>query len=186
MGYKIQVSGMRVILLLLIPFSVMAGEATFTWTKPNPAWLPDPPGTAPAGWVIDEYRLYCTIVNAGQPDIIYNQTIIGYDTETATYTDIPAGEMSCFMRSWTSGNGTTSIESADSITVTKTIVDSVSPNPPALFDFVQAGIRQRMIASGQQLTSTTTYQIANQTYRVRCRISKSQGNQLISVCEDLN
>ena len=176
----------RYLLIFLFVFgNAVAGEATFTWTKPNPAWLPDPPGTAPAGWVIDEYRIYCNIVNPGQPDQAYNKTVLGYDTETVTYTDIPPGEMSCTMRSWTSGNGTADIESTDSMTVTKTITDSVSPAPPAIFDFIQAGIRKRMILSGQQLTSTTTYQIANQTYRVRCRMSKSGNNQLISVCEDL-
>lgn len=176
---------MRWLILLFFITPAFAGEATFTWTKPNPAWLPDPPGTAPTGWVINEYRLYCTIVNLGQADITYNKVIPGYDTETATYTDIPSGDMSCHMTSWSNGDGTMDLESANSQTVTKLITDSVSPQPPALFDFVQAGIRQRMIASGQQLTSTTTYQIAGQSYRVRCRISKSQGNQLISVCEDL-
>ena len=169
------------LILLFFCGSAIAGEATFTWSKPDPKW-DNGTNIHPQGWDIDEYRIYCTIVNQGQPDITYNKTIVGYNIETVTYTDIPAGDMSCVMRSYTTGGN---IESADSVTVTKTIVDQVSPNPPAVFDFIQASIRKRMIASGQQLTSTTTFEIANQTYRVKCRMSKSANNQLISVCEDL-
>jgi len=162
-----------------------AGEATFSWTMPDPAWEPDPPGTAPAGWIINEVRLYCTILNQQQQPITYNKTGISPDASPLTYTDIPSGEMSCHMTSWSNGDGSMDLESANSPTVTKTITDISSPKPPAIFDFIQAGIRQRMLKNGQQLTSTTTYQIAGQSYAVRCRMSKSAGNQLISVCEDL-
>jgi hypothetical protein len=117
-----------IILFALVSFQAKAGSADFTWTIPNPAF--DAP--VPADWIIDEYRLYCTIDPGGGPSISYNQVILGYTTDAASYNDIPGGMMSCYMTSWSIK---ANAESLPSNTVTKFILDIVHPAPPAEVNF---------------------------------------------------
>lgn len=122
------------LIAVLLTFSLMfgqarAGSADFTWTIPNPAF--DAP--VPADWIIDEYRIYCTIdPGNGQPKVQYNQVVFGYTTDAASYNDIPGGDMTCYMTSWSIK---ANAESMPSNTVTKFILDAIHPNSPGSLDF---------------------------------------------------
>lgn len=112
--------------LFAVSANTFAGDATFSWVKPNPAFT----SAVPPGWVIDEYRVYCDTGG-----VATNYTVQGYDTESLSVTDLPAGDMSCYMTSWSAAAG---LESDPSNTVTKTIYDTPGVNPPTLFDFAPA------------------------------------------------
>ncbi len=111
---------------MLWSFGVFAGDAIFTWTKPVPAF----DVSVPAGTVIDEYRIHCTV---GASNFVI--VVSGYDTEQYDATGLVPGSHTCYMTSWSVG---ANAESVDSESVTKTIFDASSPNPPAFFDFVPA------------------------------------------------
>ena len=112
--------------LLLISAPLFAAEATFTWSKPDPAFNSPPP----PDWIIDEYRLYCDVDTGAS----WSATIPGYDTETYTATDLVFGTHTCYMTSFSAGYGG---ESAASAPVTTQIFADSGPNPPAGFDFKQ-------------------------------------------------
>ena len=169
------------IFALFFPGLAYAGEATFTWNMPAPAWDDPQP---PASWVINEVRLYCTITNSGQPDQTYNRSGIDPAASPLTYTDIPPGDMSCHMTAWSNGDGTMDLESVPSATVSKTIIPGYSPRPPAVFDFIP-GVARRINPSEGEIVSTTSYQVAGKTFTVQCRYQASANNKLISVCEDI-
>ena len=151
-------------LLLFIAFlftgNALAGEATFNWLKPFPMFEENAdgsPAVVPPDWTIDEYRLKCTVSVSGQPAASYTRTILGYDTETVTYTDLPNGDTTCIMTSWSAGNG---LESIDSNSVTKFVMDPVFPAPPTVFDFVPLaavqGIRSPILRSRTVIISANS------------------------------
>lgn len=117
---------MRFILLLFLSLgipSLFAGDATFTWSKPVPAFPPDADPTL----VIDEYRINCTVDGINP----FQKIVPGYDTETISYTDIPAGLVNCSMTSFSLLGG----ESVPSNTASKQVSQATSPNPPQTFSF---------------------------------------------------
>lgn len=113
------------IILILFSTTVSAdGSAIFTWAKPVPAFTgnPDP------AWIINEYRLRCTVDSIPVPDRI----ILGYDTETVSYDDMLEGMTACFPVSYSAGAG---VESITGATVTKMVYQDTLPNPPQNFNF---------------------------------------------------
>lgn len=112
--------------LILTAGPGVSGDANFTWIKPDPAF----DAVVPAGTIIDEYRIYCTV---GSNDFVI--VVPGYDTEQYNATGLTPGSYTCFLRSYSDAQG---LESIDSNSVTKVIYDPSSPNPPASFVFVPA------------------------------------------------
>jgi len=124
-------------LLLLLLFSFCShvsaqtplGSAKFTWIIPNPAFN----APVPSDWVIDEYRIYCTVDQGdGSPKIVYNKVVYGYTTAAASYDDVPGGELFCYMTSWSIK---ADAESEPSNTVSKFVLTTIPPGPPTDFDF---------------------------------------------------
>jgi len=116
---------MRILIVALALFAstAFAGNATFTWLKPSPAF---PAGADPT-WIIDEYHINCTVDGINP----FQKIVPGYNTETVSYTDIPIGIVSCSMTSFSILGG----ESVPSNTVAKQVYQATSPNPPQTFSF---------------------------------------------------
>jgi len=165
------------ILLLIAASPVFAGSATFTWNKPAPAWngIPDP------GWIINEYRIYCTNNTTAES---YTRTVPGYDTETVTYNDLPAGDTACRMTSWSAASGGNGLESSFSTTVTKFISEGATPAPPTIFDFIpQLAAGTIPPGAGPAYTSRTIVTVAGSRTRVNCSFKRSARGNAVSVCK---
>jgi hypothetical protein len=168
---------MKKLLLILFLFAgnAVAGEATFTWLKPVPPW----DVVVPPAWVIDEYRIKCTVVVPLQPDVSYTRVVPGYDTETVTYDDLPNGDTTCVMTSWSNGSGS---ESIDSASVNKFVFNAdVNPNPPTIFDFVPLaalqGIKTAKFKSRTVITSAN-----NKRHVVNCIFKTGKKGKRITAC----
>jgi hypothetical protein len=114
--------------LALMCSTVYATDVVFTWSKPTPKFT----SALPPTYDIDEYHIYCNVDEGGPAAAIYEQTALGYDTETITATGIPDGQMTCIMRSYSL---LLDRESADSDAITKHIVGGTVPGKPIRFNF---------------------------------------------------
>ena len=172
------------LLFVFFALTAQAGEATFTWTKPFPMFEPNADGTpavVPPSWTIDEYRVKCVVQTLGQADVNYTRIVLGYDTETVTYTDLPNGATTCIMTSWSAGNG---LESIDSNSVTKFVMDAITPAPPTVFDFIPlVSVLGLPIPANQVIRSTSEITIAGYVYNVDCTIRLTHLGKLATVCE---
>jgi hypothetical protein len=173
-----------ILILALFAGNAFAGSATFNWTMPVPIWVPLPDGSqpiVPADWTIDEYRIKCVAVVPGQPDNSYTRTVRGFASNTVTYDDLPNGDTTCHMTSYSAGAGT---ESAPSIEVTKFIMDAVTPAPPTIFDFVPLVSSLGLpIPANQNIQATSTIVIAGHAYKIDCVIRLTHMGKLTTVCE---
>ncbi len=173
------------LLIALFTLTAHAGEATFNWIKPFPIFTPNADGTpavVPPDWTIDEYRVKCVVTAAGQPDVNYTRIVAGgYDIETVTYTDLPNGDTTCIMTSFSLGNG---LESIDSNSVTKFVMDATSPAPPTVFDFIPlVSVLGLPVPANQVIRSTSRINIAGNIYSVECEIHLNHQGKLVTVCE---
>lgn len=173
-------------LLCLVVFAgnVSAGSATFTWTMPVPIWEPLPDGSqpiVPADWTIDEYRIKCVAVVPGQPDNSYTRTVQGFASSTVTYDDLPNGDTTCHMTSFSAGANRESRASHD---VNKFVMDDVTPSPPTVFDFVPLVSSLGLpIPANQNIKATSEIKIAGHVYLIDCTIRLTHQGKLTSVCE---
>ena len=113
----------------LLSFQVSAADVQFTWNKPVPAFSETPP----AGWLIDEYRVYCSVDDGNGTITDFNTTAFGYDTESILATGIAAGIYTCYVTSY---SALPNLESVQSNTITKTISSTAVPGEPTNFDFI--------------------------------------------------
>lgn len=115
-------------ILLLVTLPASAGDALFNWVKPDPAFTFEPP----PGWIINEYRIYCSVAETGGT---WAATVPGYDSENYQALDLVVGTHSCYIVSY---SASCDCESDPSQTVTKQIFSDQGPNAPAGFDFNQS------------------------------------------------
>lgn len=172
-----------IFLLALLAGTAHAGEATFTWTPPVPIWEPEPDGSQPVvppNWTINEYRIKCTVVVSGQPDQTYTRVVADYDSTTVSYSDLPNGATSCHMTSYSEGAGT---ESRPSITVSKFVMDDVTPAPPTVFDFMPlVSMLGLPIPANQVIRSKSVINIAGNAYTIDCMVRLNHRGKLITSC----
>jgi len=172
------------LLIALFALTAQAGEATFNWIKPFPMFEENAdgsPAVVPPDWTIDEYRVKCTVTVPGQPDVNWIRTVLGYDTETVHYTDLPNGQTDCIMTSWSAGNG---LESIDSNSVSKFIMDPITPAPPTVFDFIPlVSVLGLPVPANQIIRSTSRINIAGNIYNVECTIRLNHQGKLSTICE---
>lgn len=119
----IEMKKLMIAVLLCFSTFAQAGDAIFTWLKPVP---PFPVGADPT-LIIDEYHINCTVDGISP----FQKIVPGYDTQTASYTDIPEGLVSCSMTSFSILGG----ESIASNIVAKQVFQVTGPNPPNSFSF---------------------------------------------------
>ena len=174
-----------IFLLAIFALTAQAGEATFNWIKPVPMFTDNAdgsPAVVPPDWTIDEYRIMCRVTVTGQPAVSYTRIITGgYNIETVTYTDLPNGETTCVMRSWSAGNG---LESIDSNSVTKFVMDSITPAPPTVFDFIPlVSVLGLPVPVNSTIRSTSRINIVGNIYTVECTIRLNHKGKLVTVCE---
>lgn len=175
-------------LIILIAFlfsgSGLAGEATLNWIKPNPMWEPNADGSpfvAPPNWTIDEYRVKCAVIVNGQP-VNYTRIVSGgYDVETVTYTDLPNGDTTCIMTSFSVGNG---LESVDSNSVNKFVMDPATPPaPPTIFDFIPLVSHNQILPkTPYTIVSTSRIVVADQILLVECITKRKASGRITHNC----
>jgi len=119
-----------VFILLVWSAGLVAGDALFTWGKPVPQF--GGPGQVPEGWIIDGYRVKCTVQETGGQ---WSAEIAGYDTEEYQATGLVVGTHVCHMVSFSNGYGG---ESLPSMEVSKQIFAEDAPDRPINFDFNQS------------------------------------------------
>jgi len=154
------------VLLALFSTSVLAGEASFTWSYSNDgtgdnAGYFEGVGPIPDHWKLDKFRISCE-TTVGATVTNYTRTIDDGAARDVTYVDLPEGQTDCHLQAWSDDTNNWSVAS---ITVSKFVLPfNIRPAPPTICDFTPKQ------PDGANLKNKFTATIAGVTFKGKCTV----------------